>query len=842
MSPVVLAVVSIAFINLQFLQAHGSELLLNCGSNGTVDADGRRWNGDIAPGSNFTLSSPGFAASLTGNSYTDEIFGPVYRSARFFNLTSWYHISVLPGNYCIRLHFFPSTFGNFSANNSVFDVTASGFKLVSKFNVSEEIVWRSSASNSVISAVVKEYFLVIGVRGLQIEFDPSPGSFAFVTAIEVMLTPDNLFNDTVNKVGGAGEQLPLGLSNRGVETMYRLNIGGPALKSSSDQYLHRPWYTDEAFMFSTNAAQIVSNASSIMYVSSNDSLLVPIDVYETARIMGNNMVVDKRFNVSWRFYVHPNFDYLVRLHFCELVYDKPNQRIFKIYINNKTAAENYDVYVRAGGINKAYHEDYFDDLPLQADSLWLQLGPDSMTSASGTDALLNGLEIFKLSKNGNLAYVLGHIDMANQRDSSKGKKKIDLWEEVGIGSASFVVLTGVFLFSWCYIRKKRKAVDKEAPPGWHPLVLHEAMKSTTDARAASKSSLARNASSIGHRMGRRFSIAEIRAATKNFDESLVIGTGGFGKVYKGELGEGTTVAIKRANPLCGQGLKEFETEIEMLSKLRHRHLVAMIGYCEEQKEMILVYEYMAKGTLRSHLYGNGLSPLTWKQRIDACIGAARGLHYLHTGADRGIIHRDVKTTNILLDDNFVAKIADFGLSKTGPTLDQTHVSTAVKGSFGYLDPEYFRRQQLTQKSDVYSFGVVLFEVACARPVIDPTLPKDQINLAEWAMRWQRQRSLEAIMDPRLDGDFSSESLKKFGEIVEKCLADDGRSRPSMGEVLWHLEYVLQLHETYKRNVDSESFGSGELRFADISFSLPHIGEGEEELHSKPSSIREELDT
>ncbi|CAN6229589.1 unnamed protein product [Urochloa humidicola] len=842
MSPVVLAVVSIAFFSLQFLRAHGSELLLSCGSNGTVDADGRRWIGDMAPGGNFTLSSPGLAAPLAGKNNSDEIFGPVYSSARFFNTATWYTLSVLPGSYCVRLHFFPSTYGNFSANDSVFDVTAHYYKLVSKFNISEEIVWRNSVSNSVINAVVKEYFIVVDAGGLKIEFDPSPGSFAFVNAIEVMLTPDNLFNDTVSKVGGAGMQLPLGLKDRGVETMYRLNIGGPALKSASDQYLHRPWYTDEAFMFSTNAAQTVFNASSIMYVSSNDSSIAPIDVYETARIMGNNMVVDKRFNVSWRFYVHPNFDYLVRLHFCELVYDKPSQRIFKIYINNKTAAENYDVYARAGGINKAYHEDFFDNLTQQANSLWLQLGPDSMTSASGTDALLNGLEIFKLSRNGNLAYVLGHIDMDNQRHSSKGVKRKELWEEVGIGSASFVALTSVVLASWCYIRKKRKVVKKEPPPGWHPLVLHEAMKSTTDAHAASKSSLTRNASSFGHRMGRRFSIAEIRAATKNFDESLVIGTGGFGRVYKGEIDEGTTVAIKRANTLCGQGLKEFETEIEMLSKLRHRHLVAMIGYCEEQKEMILVYEYMAKGTLRSHLYESGLPPLTWKQRIDACIGAARGLHYLHTGADRGIIHRDVKTTNILLDDNFVAKIADFGLSKTGPTLDQTHVSTAVRGSFGYLDPEYFRRQQLTQKSDVYSFGVVLFEVACARPVIDPTLPKDQINLAEWAMRWQRQRSLEAIMDPRLDGDFSSESLKKFGEIAEKCLADDGRSRPSMGEVLWHLEYVLQLHEAYKRNVDSESFGSGELGFDDISFSLPHIREGEEEHHSKPSSIREEPDT
>ncbi|SPT19994.1 unnamed protein product [Triticum aestivum] len=835
----VLAAVSIVFANLQFLKAHGRELFLSCGSNATADADGRRWIGDMAPGLNFTLSSPGIAALLAGSSNGSEIMAPVYRSARFFTTTSWYDFSLLPGNYCVRLHFFPSTFRNFSANGSVFDVVANDFKLVSKFNVSEEIVWRNSVSNSAATAVVKEYFLAVNSSRLQIEFDPRPGSFAFVNAIEVMLTPDNSFNGTVNKVGGVDAHIPPELSGRAVETMYRLNIGGPALASSHDQYLHRPWYTDEAFMFSANAALIVSNTSAIKYVSSNDSSIAPIDVYETARIMGNNMVMDKRFNVTWRFLVHPNFDYLVRLHFCELVYDKPSQRIFKIYINNKTAAENYDVYNRAGGINKAYHEDYFDSLPQQVDSLWLQLGPDSMTSASGTDALLNGLEIFKLSRSGNLDYVLGHIDMGNKRGRSKGRSRIGLWEEVGIGSAAFVALASVALFSWCYVRRKRKAVNEEVPAGWHPLVLHEAMKSTTDARASKKAPLARNSSSIGHRMGRRFSIADIRAATKNFDESLVIGSGGFGKVYKGEVDDGITVAIKRANPLCGQGLKEFETEIEMLSKLRHRHLVAMIGYCEEQKEMILVYEYMAKGTLRSHLYGSGLPPLTWKQRIDACIGAARGLHYLHTGADRGIIHRDVKTTNILLDKNFVAKIADFGLSKTGPTLDQTHVSTAIRGSFGYLDPEYFRRQQLTQKSDVYSFGVVLFEVACARPVIDPSVPKDQINLAEWAMRWQRQRSLEAIADPRLDGDYSPESLKKFGDIAEKCLADDGRTRPSMGEVLWHLEYVLQLHEAYKRNVDCESFGSSELGFADMSFSMPHIREGEEEHHPKKSGIRED---
>lgn len=286
---------------------------------------------------------------------------------------------------------------------------------------------------------------------------------------------------------------------------------------------------------------------------------------------------------------------------------------------------------------------------------------------------------------------------------------------------------------------------------------------------------------------------------------MIIGTGGFGKVYKAVIKEHVPVAVKRAHPNSEQGLIEFETEIEMLSKLPHRHLVPMIGYCDEKGEMILVYEYMANGTLRSHLYGSDQPHLSWKQRLVACIGAARGLHYLHTGgAERGIIHRDVKTTNILLDGDFVAKMADFGLSKTGPPVDHSHVSTVVRGSFGYLDPEYFRRQKLTQKSDVYSFGVVLFEVVCARAVIDPTLPRDQINLAEWAVRVQREGSFENIIDRRLQtDDYSQESLTMFGEIAEKCLADDRRNRPTMAEVLWNLETVLRLQESYMGVLNGE---------------------------------------
>lgn len=791
--------------------------LINCGSNSTINFDGRVWVGDSVPDDNFTLSSPGITLSAAAINRQH-----LYKTVRIFNTTSHYKFSNLSGSCCIRLHFCP--FDGYDVNDTAFDVVANNLKLLSRFNVSAEIWAKNLRSGLNGTYLVKEYFLYVSSDELLIEFVPSFGPFAFVNAIEVFQVPDNLFDDSVSRVGSS-EKATLGLSDRGLETVYRFNVGGPEIEASKDVDMWRKWESDEVFMFSLNAANSISNNSNISYVSANDSFIAPLLVYESARIMTDNEVVEKRFNVSWRFFVDPNFDYLLRLHFCELLYDSANQRVFRIFINNKTAAENYDVFARAGGMNKAFHEDFVDATSQQVDTLWLQLGPDSLTSSSGADALLNGLEIFKISRNGNLAHVSEMIDAGKRGSTRKKKNREALWAGIGIGMVVITaVLVGGLVFLSISIRRKEETLGKNNPSSWRSLDLYEIIGSTTNAKNNPMSNV--NGSVATYRLGKRFTLAEIRMATRDFDESLVLGTGGFGKVYKGVIEEGRTVAIKRANPQSQQGLAEFETEIEMLSKLRHRHLVSMIGYCDEKNEMILVYEYMANGTLRSHLYGSDLPALTWKQRVDVCIGAARGLHYLHTGADRSIIHRDVKTTNILLDDNFVAKMSDFGLSKTGPALDHTHVSTAVKGSFGYLDPEYFRRQQLTQKSDVYSFGVVLFEVICARPVINPTLPKDQINLAEWAIRWQRQRSLEAILDPRLVGDYSRESLNKFGEIAGKCLADEGRNRPTMGEVLWHLEYVLQLNETYVQAQDADLLTGSEVKFARMSLGLP-LRDGEE---------------
>ncbi|XVF71248.1 hypothetical protein PTKIN_Ptkin12aG0021300 [Pterospermum kingtungense] len=289
-----------------------------------------------------------------------------------------------------------------------------------------------------------------------------------------------------------------------------------------------------------------------------------------------------------------------------------------------------------------------------------------------------------------------------------------------------------------------------------------------------------------------FSLREIKTETNSFDKNFIIGRGAFGDVYKGFINASgsTPVAIKRSSPRSKKGVLEFRTEIEMLSQLRHQNLVSLIGYCKDKDEMILVYDYMVHGTLRDHLYNTSKPPLPWEQRLRICIGAAQGIHYLHSGPNHSIIHRDVKT-NILLDEKWVAKVSDFGLSKMND-MSNTHISTAVKGSFGYLDSEYYRLQRLTEKSDVYSFGVVLCEVLCGRAPIERSRDHMQISLAEWAQHCHNIGTLDQIIDPHLRSKNSSPCLSKFSEVAISCLASEGSKRLAMSEVACGLGLALQL--------------------------------------------------
>uniref|UniRef100_A0A0E0N455 non-specific serine/threonine protein kinase n=1 Tax=Oryza rufipogon TaxID=4529 RepID=A0A0E0N455_ORYRU len=288
---------------------------------------------------------------------------------------------------------------------------------------------------------------------------------------------------------------------------------------------------------------------------------------------------------------------------------------------------------------------------------------------------------------------------------------------------------------------------------------------------------------------RCFTFDEMAAATNDFTDSAQVGQGGYGKVYKGNLTDGTAVAIKRAHEGSLQGSKEFCTEIELLSRLHHRNLVSLVGYCDEEDEQMLVYEFMPNGTLRDHLSAKSRRPLNFSQRIHIALGAAKGILYLHTEADPPIFHRDVKASNILLDSKFVAKVADFGLSRLAPVPDvdgtmPAHISTVVKGTPGYLDPEYFLTHKLTDKSDVYSLGVVLLELLTGmKPIQHGKNIVREVNTA------YQSGEIAGVIDERISSSSSPECVARLASLAVKCCKDETDARPSMADVVRELDAI-----------------------------------------------------
>ncbi|XP_052731076.1 LEAF RUST 10 DISEASE-RESISTANCE LOCUS RECEPTOR-LIKE PROTEIN KINASE-like 1.1 isoform X3 [Vigna angularis] len=306
-----------------------------------------------------------------------------------------------------------------------------------------------------------------------------------------------------------------------------------------------------------------------------------------------------------------------------------------------------------------------------------------------------------------------------------------------------------------------------------------------------------------------FSYAQLKEVTNNFDHAQELGDGGFGTVYYGKLPDGREVAVKRLYEHNWRRVEQFMNEVKILTRLRHKNLVSLYGCTSRHsRELLLVYEYISNGTVACHLHGGLTKPgfLPWPTRMKIAIETASALAYLHAS---DIIHRDVKTNNILLDNNFCVKVADFGLSRDFPN-DVTHVSTAPQGSPGYLDPEYYSCYQLTIKSDVYSFGVVLIELLSSKPAVDMNRSRDEINLSNLAVRKIQESAIGELVDPCLG--FDSDSRVK-GMIVSvaglalQCLQREKELRPSMDEVLHELQRI----ESGKDEIDVDNGGVAESR-------------------------------
>ncbi|CAN6571902.1 unnamed protein product [Malus baccata var. baccata] len=779
------------------------QISLQCGSAGPrYDQDSRYWGGDIR--SNFFTFEHQAARnnSVVKDSPLSSYSAP-YISARLSRFKFTYTFPLSAGPVFIRLYFYPASYApNFNRSQSLFSVQAGGFTLLHDFNAS------ATADASASDTIYREFCLhTESGHNLNITFTPSnasPDAYAFINGIEILSMPPYLYytspqsRDGVTHVGS--ENTTRIDNNTALEMVYRINIGGQRqIYSFQDTGMYRKWdgsaddysYLDD---LSRKYSILQQNSSIQLNFSKIPEYSAPKEVYQSGRSKDTskdtsadtNGTITDRYNLTWKFPVDSMFAYLVRLHFCEFdaYVTMPGYRVFNIYIDNQSAEKMVDIFEWTGGNKRPVYRDYvvfMSGNPAIPKKVNLFLELESDLSKGYLFPILNGLEMFKLSANRSLARPSPNpppIAPAKGTPSKPTRSRTPLLATV-VGVACGIL--GLSVLGFLVFRRRRKV----------------------------KGTASDGSSSLPTHLCRYFSLAEIKAATQNFSQSFVVGVGGFGHVYKGHIDGGATpVAIKRLKPDSSQGAREFKTEIELLSQLRHRHLVSLIGYCTDKNEMILVYDYMARGTLADHLYQTDNPPLSWGQRLQICIGAARGLRYLHSDAQGTIIHRDVKSTNILLDEKWVAKVSDFGLSKVGTaTMSKTHISTVVKGSFGYLDPEYYRRQQLTVKSDVYSFGVVLCEVLCARPAVVHAAETRQMNLAEWTKSCHRDGELDQIIDPNMKGKIETECLNKYVEIAMSCINDSGMERPSMNDIVRGLEFALQLHQNCGERNNEDAFAS-----------------------------------
>ncbi|XP_057721039.1 receptor protein kinase TMK1 [Arachis stenosperma] len=450
----------------------------------------------------------------------------------------------------------------------------------------------------------------------------------------------------------------------------------------------------------------------------------------------------------------------------------------------------------------------------------------------------------------------------NTIEGNGGQKKSSHVLVIVIAVVGGVLLIALIaLLAFCLYRMKQKRLSKVQSP--RELVVHprhsgsdnESVKITVAGSSVSVGNVSESQTVPGSEGGdiqmveagnMVISIQVLRNVTNNFSEQNILGQGGFGTVYKGELHDGTKIAVKRMEigAISGKGAAEFKSEIAVLTKVRHRHLVSLLGYCLDGNEKLLVYEYMPQGTLSRHLFNwleEGLKPLEWNRRLTIALDVARAVEYLHSLAHQSFIHRDLKPSNILLGDDMRAKVADFGLVRLAPE-GKASIETRIAGTFGYLAPEYAVTGRVTTKVDVFSFGVILMELLTGRRALDETQPEDSVHLVTWFRRmYINKDTFRKAIDPTIELDEETlASVHTVAELAGHCCAREPYQRPDMGHAVNVLASLVELWKPSDQNPE-------DIYGIDLDMSLPQAlkkwqaYEGGSQMESSSSSLLPSLD-
>ncbi|XP_047326912.1 receptor-like protein kinase FERONIA [Impatiens glandulifera] len=722
---------------------------INCGGSSASSAatDGRKWIGDVrSRHSTFSIESKGkLMISKSGVDSLSSIDPIPYATAQVSRSDFTYTFKVNPGPKFIRLHFRPSSYASFKRSTSMFTVKAGNYTLLNNFSPS------ITADALNLKAFTKEF--CINVREnqpLKITFSPSAtdNAFAFINGIEVVSMPANLYYSN---------RLPID-ETIALEATHRLNIGGKSIPAAEDTGMFREWLNDSSYLNIDGKSSVSAVATTLrIRYRKVPSYIAPQKIYQTSWSTDSYLQVEKKYSFTWKLAVDTGFRYLVRLHFCELDYEMKEigQKGFSISIDNQTVEEEGDLIKWGGEIGFAFYRDYMfvvdGDIMEGKRDVFISIHPHLNNDLVMVDAILKGMEVLKLSNpDNNLAGV-------NPNAPPTYDSKSFGFQEI------LLISLVVILFAVSYIYLQRNKVE-----------------------IGSRNIVVRGSDNLCRKLSHNFS---------------AVRSDKFGKVYKGNMDNGTPVEVRQLMYMQEEA-DGFETSIKISPKLKHEHLIDLIGYCRKGQEIILVYEHMEKGTFADHIFKSDCR-LSWVERLRVCHSAALGIAYLHT---KDTIHRDINSSSILLNKNFTPKISDFQLSgkkTTSNDASTTHISKDVKGTIGYLDPDYFSTKTLSKKSDVYSFGVVMWEALSGRPVFEVGIKnkknkKNERNLAIWAQQCYKEGKIDQIIDTAIKPSISSPSLDVFTAIANKCVHNDPTKRLSMAQVAEFLRTALEFQS---RSVD-----------------------------------------